>query len=377
MSELTLYKDTEDGNTVISNCFIDEYLADANDAQIKVYLYLTRMMNANRATSITDIADKFNHTEKDVCRSLHYWEQKGLLSLDYDQYGNINGIRLFSPKSIKSHNNKMLNNSPSFTPFVTLMPSVMNATNTPAMQKVSAVSTAIPAPSMNDSATAIEKPSYSLDDLKAFKSREDTAQILFIAEQYLKKTLSANDIRSILFITDYLHFSEDLIDYLLQYCVQRDKKDFRYIEKVAINWAEENITTPKEAKRYSSKYDKSVYTIMNALGKSSAPTPKEVDFIKRWNNELGFTQDIILEACERTVLATDKHRFEYADKILDSWNKAGVHHKKDIEEADLQYKKNMHSKSYTNNKAANTMFHQFQQNDYDFDALEQKLLNRK
>lgn len=366
MSELTLYKDSEDGNTVISNCFIDDYLMDANDAQIKVYLYLIRMMNANRATSISDIADKFNHTEKDVCRSLHYWEQKGLLSLDYDEYDNINGIRLFTPKSAKNRVNKPVNNSPVFTPFVTLMPGVLN---TEASSDVSNVSTASPA--------TFEKPSYSLDDLKAFKSREDTAQILFIAEQYLKKTLSANDIRSILFITDYLHFSEDLIDYLLQYCVSRDKKDFRYIEKVAINWAEEKITTPKEAKRYSSKYDKSVYTVMNALGKSTSPTPKEVDFIKKWNNELGFSQDIILEACERTVLATDKHRFEYADKILDSWSKAGIHHKKDIDEADAQYKKTASGKNYSNNKAANTMFHQFKQNDYDFDALEQKLLNRK
>ena len=371
MSELTLYKDTEDGNTVISNCFIDEYLADANDAQIKVYLYLTRMMNANRATSITDIADKFNHTEKDICRSLHYWEQKGLLSLDYDEYGNINGIRLFSPKSIKSRINKVGKESPSFTPFVTLMPGLVNGAESQKSSMTSATS---------DPVSVTQKPAYSLDDLKAFKSREDTAQILFIAEQYLKKTLSANDIRSILFITDYLHFSEDLIDYLLQYCVQREKKDFRYIEKVAINWAEEKITTPKEAKKYVSKYDKSVYTIMNALGKSSSPTPREVDFIKRWNNEFGFTQDIILEACERTVLATDKHRFEYADKILDSWNRAGVHHKKDIEAVDDQYRKStqgMHNKPVATNKAAGTMFHQFQQNDYDFDELEQKLLNRK
>ena len=40
MGELTLYIESDGGNTIISNCFIDHYLADANDAQIKVYLYL-------------------------------------------------------------------------------------------------------------------------------------------------------------------------------------------------------------------------------------------------------------------------------------------------------------------------------------------------
>ena len=55
--------------------FIDEYMKDANDAQLKVYLYLLRMMSANLATSVSEIADKFNHTEKDVIRALKYWEK--------------------------------------------------------------------------------------------------------------------------------------------------------------------------------------------------------------------------------------------------------------------------------------------------------------
>ena len=56
MGELTLYKDCDDGNTIISNCFIDHYLADANDAQIKVYLFLLRSLGSSQATSICAIA---------------------------------------------------------------------------------------------------------------------------------------------------------------------------------------------------------------------------------------------------------------------------------------------------------------------------------
>ena len=41
--------------------------------------------------------------------------------------------------------------------------------------------------------------------------------------------------KAILYFTDVLHFSDDLIDYLIQYCVDRGKKDFKYIEKVALN----------------------------------------------------------------------------------------------------------------------------------------------
>lgn len=76
MSRLTIYRDDYSDATIVSNQFIDEYMENANDAQIKVYLYLLRMMHANLPTSISDIADKFNHTEKDVVRALSYWERR-------------------------------------------------------------------------------------------------------------------------------------------------------------------------------------------------------------------------------------------------------------------------------------------------------------
>lgn len=379
MGELTLYIESDGGNTIISNCFIDHYLADANDAQIKVYLYLLRTLGSNQATSISAIADKFNHTEKDVCRALSYWEQQGLLSLDRDASGNMTGIRLRTPHVPTQATE---DNTP-FAPFVTLMPAMPHKAvcGTDAVAPISATvskssSTHMEYTVAKEDSDPYKKPDYTLDDIKAFKSSERTSELLFIAEQYLKKTLSANDIRSILFLTDTLHFSNDLIDYLLQYCVQRNKKDFRYIEKVAISWAEEGITTPHEASTYVSRYDRNIYTIMNALGKSNSPTTAEVDFIKRWYNEWGFSMDIILEACERTVLATDKHRFEYADKILSSWKKKDVRHKADIEQNDILYKKSRTSAA-PKKKTTTNLFTQFEQRDYDFDTVEKELLNKK
>ena len=354
MGELTLYKEHDDGNTVVSNCFIDHYLADANDAQIKVYLYLLRTLGAGQATSVSAIADKFNHTEKDVLRSLNYWEQKGLLSLDRDNDGRLCGIRMRSPKVKPSED------TASFTPFVTLMPAMPHKESP------------MPTPTVKPS---YEKPNYTLDELKAFQSDEKAAELVFIAEQYLKKTLSANDIRSILFLTDTLHFSNDLIDYLLQYCVQRGKKDFRYIEKVAISWAEEKIKTPEEAGNYAAKYDRNIYSVMNALGKSTTPTTKEVDYIKRWYQEWGFSLDVILEACERTVLATDRHRLEYADKILSSWKDNSVHTQADIEKLDSNFQKN--KPAIPKKKPTANNFSQFKQNTYDFDELEKRLLSKK
>ncbi len=355
MGCLTIYKDNYVDATLISNQFIDEYMKDANDAQLKVYLYLARLTSASLTTSISDIADKVNHTEKDVVRAIKYWEKNKLLSLDYDEAKNPIGIYLkeFLPKSK--------------TDIESLPETSTKVVNSIVSSTVKAESISIPSAVASHSVE--EKPSYSLDQLKAFKEQEEAQQILFIAEQYLGKTLSPAEMKSILYIYDNLGFSADLIDYLIQYCVGRGKKDFRYIEKVAVSWAEAKVKTPKQAALVSGKYDKTVYTIMTALGKSSAPINKEVDYITKWTKTYGYSLDIILEACDRTVLAVDSHRFEYADGVLSNWYKSNVHHLTDVKSADEKFKKSKLPASVTKNA-----FNQFQQNEYDFDEIERKLL---
>ena len=345
MSRFKIYQENCSDVTVVSNLFIDEYMKDANDAQLKIYLYLLRVMGAGHSTSVSDIADQFNHTEKDVVRALKYWEKNHLLTLEYDDTKNLSGIRLLDVSKRSS------DDVVSLAPVVQLPP------------KQEAL----------DAKPAFSKPSYSLDQLKEFQNKEETAQLLFVAEQYIGKPLSPSEINTILFFSDRLGFSEDLIDYLIQYCVDKGKKDFRYIEKVAISWAQENITTPKQAAKLAGKYDKTVYTIMKSLGKSGTPTKIEADFASKWMKEYGFSQDIISEACSRTVMATDKHRFEYADSILTSWHKKNVRSKADIRQLDDAYAKNKSSLKPQGNAAG--AFNQFMHTDYDFEALEQEILS--
>ena len=357
MSCLKIYQDSCADVTIVSNRFIDEFMPQANDAQLKIYLFLLRMLSAGRSLDIPEIADVLNHTEKDVMRALKYWEKCGVLLLEYDAAKNLTGIRLLDLTGSR--------------------PVSGNASEKAVPQKtVSESRTAEKSPSESRRSSdheAYARPSYSLDDLKAFQEKDSTAQLLFIAEQYLGRTLSPSDIKSILFFSDRLHFSDDLIDYLLQYCVERGKKDFRYMEKVAISWAEAGVTTPAEAERQAGRYDRTVYTIMNSLGKTNAPTRREAEFIRRWREEYGFEPSIIMEACERTVLATDRHRFEYADKILSSWKESGVHHLSDIARLDEGFQKEKPARQ-TRERSADR-YNRFMQNSYDYDALEKELLH--
>lgn len=348
MGHLNIYSESSNDVTIINNRFFDEYMKDANDAQLKVYLYLMRVMSANLPTSISDIADKFNHTEKDIIRSLMYWEKLHLLELKYDDQKNIVGIH------IKDIVNK-------------------SQTQSNSIQSESIAANLQAASNEKPAQAAIEKPSYTASDLEKFSENPDVAQILFIAEIYLGKTLSDTEIRTLLFIYDVLKFSTELMDYLIEYCVGKGKKDIRYIERVAVDWAGNNITTVSQAKQRSTKYDKTVYSILKALGRTSTATETEAAYITKWLNNYAFSPEIILYACEKTVLATDSHRLEYADGILSRWLSQGIKTKEQIktnEEKFQQSKKPARSTTASNNK-----FNNFAQNSYDFASLEQELLS--
>ena len=80
-----------------------------------------------------------------------------------------------------------------------------------------------------------ETGKLSADRIKELQQEEEVRQMLFIAEQYLGTTLSRTVTDEFLYIYDQLHFSVDLIDYLIEYCVSKGSKDIHYIKKVAFN----------------------------------------------------------------------------------------------------------------------------------------------
>ncbi len=356
MNRIMLYQDDASGLTGVSNVFIDSFMKDANDAQLKIYLYLIRMFSSNLPVSISDMADKFNHTEKEVVRSLQYWERMQLLSLDYDDNRNIVGIHLQAPVTNSSGEPVVK----PLAPIVSMIPASVEKTT--------------PAKEISFTRIAPEKPSYSADQLRTYKDNEEIGEMLCVIEQYLGKTLSPADLKSILYIHLELGYSMDMLEALLEYCLERGKKEMRYIEKTAMGWFEQGINTVKQAKAGVSKYDKTIYSVMKALGKSGVPTAKEVDYINKWTGNFGFTMDIIFECCERTVLAVDTHRFEYADRILSNWKSQNVTSVKDIKELDKAFRnKPKGVGSGTGSPGRSTT--KFPQHDYDFATLEKEILS--
>lgn len=213
--------------------------------------------------------------------------------------------------------------------------------------------------------------------IDAFRAQKEIKSLLFIAEQYLGKTLTHTEMETITYFYDTLHMSADLIEYLLETCVENGHKSMHYIQKVAFSWVEEGIQTVSQAKEKSAVYNKNCYTVLNAFGiKNRGPATSELAYIRKWAEEYGFAPDILEEACRRTISATHQPSFEYADSILTKWHENHIRHLKDIITLDEAYRRE-HTSSRTSGKAKSVTrnLNNFERRSYDMDSLEEQLLN--
>lgn len=353
MANIILQSDSQTSATSVSNIFIDEYMPDANGEFVKIYLYLLRQLSiANAQFSLTDIADKFEHTEKDIKRALNYWERMHLLHLDYDEEENLIGISflpILSKKCVCTSNE---------------------------------IHTAAPPPKQEPPTPADIKPmpaqpkNYSAEDISMFRRQEPVAELLFIAERYLARMLTSTDINSILYFYDEIGFSTDLIEYLIEYCVSKGHKSIRYIEKVALSWAENGISTVEQAKQASSIYNQTYFAVMKALGINGRNLiPSETAYIDKWTSEYKFSTELITAACERTIQKIHKPEFNYIDSILSNWKKEHAFTMADISKLDEAHEKQ--KKAAAPQKPAapvRNKFNNFEQRSYDADQLEKMLL---
>ena len=376
--------------TVLSNIFIDQYMPGAGGEFVKVYIYLLRLLaDPSASVCLPLLADRLNCTEGDISRALKYWSNEGLLILETDPSGELTGITLTEPSpdtqmeltaTVSVPQSALAATAPisqTVSAATVSVPQSALAATAPISQTVSAATVSTPQP---DTAPSRSASALTPARIKELKENEDVAQLIYICEQYLGKTLTPTDTRKILFFYDELKMSVDLIDFLIQYCVGRGHKSMRYIETVAMAWSKEGITTVEMAKDSTSRYGRDYFTILKAMGITNRnPVDSEIVMMDTWLKDYGFSMDMIQEACSRTIMQTGQPSFQYAHKILTGWFKKGALTPEAVHALDVQHQKRSQdsSRSRTQAPKSSNRFNNFQQRNYDFKELEKQLLERQ
>lgn len=299
--------------TVVSNEFIDQYMAAANGEYVKVFLYLLR--HEREELDMSSIADALNHTEADVKRALTYWKRMGVLAEDDREEADRReerepGARIperkreeFAPDSQESEQKQE-----DFEPARRIL-------------------------GREDSRLPETGDTY--ERMRRLSSDEEFSALLYAVQQYLGKTFTQIECEKFAFFYDGLHMSGELLEYLAEYCAGGGHSSIRYIEKVAISWYQAGIRTREEAREYTARFSGDTAAVLKAFGITGRTAgTAEQDFIRRWFKEYGFDKSLVVEACSRTITATGSASFPYADKILKGWSEQQVRTLKDVEALD-------------------------------------------
>lgn len=340
--------------TMVANEFIDEYMVAANGEYVKVYLYILR--HDGEPVTVDMIADALNNTESDVKRAITYWEKAGALL--------VNSL----PKTAGSPGKETAATTPvKAVPEREAQKSSEERASQPGEQSASMGT------SVADKKIPQARPVYSPDQVSRLAEEEDFTQLLYIAQKYMNKVFTPRECELFAYLYDGLHIPSELLEYLVEYCVQGGHSNIRYMETVAINWHEKGIKTVDAAKAHTASYTKDGFAVMKAFGLNDRkPGEPEIEMIKRWFKEYGFTKDVVVEACNRTLAAIHNPSFQYADKILSEWRKAGVRHLSDIQTLDEKRKtaeNRSTAKQVVAPKTGKNQFHNFEQRDTNYDAM--------
>ncbi len=410
MTAINISSDIATSFTTVSDIFIDQYMPKANGEFVKVYLYLLRATGSGAGiATISEIADHFSNTEADIIRALNYWASEGILQVQTGADGQIIGINLCSlsvsgmqaaQSNIQSAvaDNAAQNNLQNGVVNNATQNNLQNSVVNNAAQNISTAnirmqdSVVEKLKSQTPDKAASSQKEYTLDEIKEFRKNPDISELFFIIETYLKHTLSSTDTNMVLYWLDELHFSTDLVEYLVEYCITKGHSSLRYMNKVALGWADAGIKTVDQAKDDAAAHSQIYYSVMKALGITGRNlVDSEVSLINKWVGEYGFDIELVKAACSKTISAIQKPSFEYTDSILANWRKKDVHTLKDVEVLDANFAKankasatgssqgtnaaNGSSKPKSNNSSSKNKFNNFNQRNNDYDKLEKLFLN--
>ena len=181
-----------------------------------------------------------------------------------------------------------------------------------------------------------ERPQYSEQDvMAAMQGSEDFHLLYGEVQRLLGRSLNTEELKILLSFERYLGLPAEVISVLVCYCKERARQkgslrnpSLRAIEKEAYAWAEQGIDSVEEAAAFiqrqnarSSRMGK-LMQLLQIRGRSL--TAAEERYAQSWL-DMGFDDESITMAYERTCLNTGALKWPYMNSILTRWHEAGLH----------------------------------------------------
>ena len=254
------------GHTTLSNIFIMEYLPAAPSDYVKVYLFgLLLCRHDEICDSMEAMAERLHLDINTVKNAFAYWEREGAVI-------------------------KLSDNPPSYS-FVTLAPS--------------------------------QSQNEELDD-DVYSNRDYIRTLQALMPSLVMEN---HEIRIANDWLDVFGLDKDSVYYLIKNEVARRgeklpsaKTMFKHLNDTVKKWAEAGVHDVKSAQDFvarDSSYFKTAQAVVERFNQKRMPTSDEIDLVRRWMEEMGYSQEKILSACSEMTRA-ERPSFKYLDSILEN-----------------------------------------------------------
>ena len=188
-----------------------------------------------------------------------------------------------------------------------------------------------------------ERPVYTEEDVHSAMRGGQFPLLVGEAQRRLGRTLSTEELKTLLSFLDYLRMPTDVVGLLLSYCVERNRRrgvrapSMRSIEQEAYRWADEHVDTLETA-CYHVQTQLQIHTRIQRLRNlmqidGRRLTNSEEQYLSSWIS-MGFTDEVIQLAYEKTCLNTGGLKWNYMNSILKSWNEKNLRTPQDIATGD-------------------------------------------
>lgn len=180
-------------------------------------------------------------------------------------------------------------------------------------------------------------PRYQPESILEKKTEDvNFSYLIDEVQRVLGKTITPNDASVILAMYDYMGMSADLVLQIINYCASNGKTNFRYIEKVAVDWYDRGVDSFEKAEsliRALERKARAETAIATYFGIASrALSKKEKEYIDMWVNGFGMSLEMIKNAYEICIDKKTKLSFAYINAIIADWHKKGFKRVSDIKE---------------------------------------------
>ena len=144
---------------------------------------------------------------------------------------------------------------------------------------------------------------------------------------------------------DHLGMPPEVIMQLLHFCDEEARRlwgsgrrpSAKFISEEAYRWANREILTLELAEEYITRREKQredknrILALLGVRGRE--PSPSESKYLEAWL-EMGFSDEAIAAAYDRTLKNTGALKWPYLNGILKKWHAAGLHELGQIEAAE-------------------------------------------